>query len=463
MAVGKQSSLFLIPDYHMELIIIILFIIGYILIALEHPIKINKTATALVTGVVCWTIFAMSGPLPSMLENEQYAEFQKTLGSETTHESGFMNFVTHSLSEHLNEIAQILFFLMGAMTIVELVDAHGGFKFITDKIRTQNPKKLLWLICWIAFFLSAVLDNLTTAIVMVSLSRKLVHEKEMRLFFVGMIVIAANAGGAWSPIGDVTTTMLWIGGQISAVAIMKSLILPSIICILVPLIYLTFTMKGTLGKAAAEEGTEVIEIRSAELMFFVGIVALISVPVFKTLTHLPPYLGMMLGLGVLWIISEVINPHLEEADRKKYTVNYALSKIDMSSVLFFLGILLAVSALQSMGTLNRFAEYLNDSIGDNRIIITLIGILSAIVDNVPLVAASMGMYDLQTYPTDHIIWHYLAYCAGTGGSILIIGSAAGVAAMGMEKVDFIWYLKRISLLAMLGYFAGALFYIFVMI
>jgi Na+/H+ antiporter NhaD/arsenite permease-like protein len=447
----------------MELIIIILFIVGYLLIALEHPIKINKTATALVTGVLCWTIFTLSGPLPSMIENEHYSEFQKSVDDGTAHDSVFLHYVTHSLSEHLNEIAQILFFLMGAMTIVELVDAHGGFKFITDKIRTQNPKTLLWIICWVAFFLSAVLDNLTTAIVMVSLTRKLVHDKEMRLFFVGMIVIAANAGGAWSPIGDVTTTMLWIGGQISAGAIMTSLILPSIICILVPLVYLTFTMKGTLGQPKVTDGSEGRGVTSGQLMFFVGIAALVSVPVFKTVTHLPPYLGMMLGLGVLWIISEVINPHLEELERKKYTAGHALSRIDMSSVLFFLGILLAVSALESMGTLHRFAEYLNESIGDSRIIITLIGILSAIVDNVPLVAASMGMYDLQTYPADHMIWHYLAYCAGTGGSILIIGSAAGVAAMGMEKVDFIWYLKRISLLAMLGYFSGALFYIFFMI
>lgn len=446
----------------MELIIIAVFVVGYVLIALEHPIKINKTATALLTGVLCWTLFITSDPTPSLLQSDHYAAFFKEHGAnpEVGH-SAHRDYVVHSLAEHLSEIAQILFFLMGAMTIVELVDAHQGFKFITDRIHTKNPRKLLWIVCWVTFFLSSVLDNLTTTIVMVSLIRKLIPNKNMRLFFAGMIIIAANAGGAWSPIGDVTTTMLWIGGQISAFAIVKSLLAPSIVCILVPLIYLNFTLKGELGshdsKGHDEHGTHLIN--SSNLMLTLGLLALVSVPVFKTITHLPPYLGMMLGLSVLWVVSEVINPDLDESVKKKYTAAHALSKIDMPSVLFFLGILLAVGALQSMSTLHNFATYLSNTLGDNRIIITLIGILSAIVDNVPLVAASMGMYSLETYPMDHMIWEYLAYCAGTGGSLLVIGSAAGVAAMGMEKIDFIWYLKKISLLAALGYFAGAIVYL----
>jgi Na+/H+ antiporter NhaD/arsenite permease-like protein len=442
----------------MELLIIVIFVVGYLAIALEHPIKINKTASALLTAVICWTIFTVSGATETQLSSQKYLHFLHELGEKAATLSAgelHLEFVVEQLGHHLNEIAQILFFLMGAMTIVELVDAHHGFKFITDRIKTKNPIVLLWVVCFVAFFLSAVLDNLTTTIVMVSLIRKLIPDKEMRLFFAGMIVIAANAGGAWSPIGDVTTTMLWIGGQISASSIMTSLLIPSIVCAVVPLLFLTFTMKGTLGEFKEDTKATASSIKSGNLMLALGIGALISVPIFKTVTHLPPYMGMLLGLGALWVISELINPDLDEAERKNYTASHALAKIDMPSVLFFLGILLAVGALQSMGTLANFAGYLSTTFGDNRIIITLIGLLSAIVDNVPLVAASMGMYSLEAYPMDDFIWTYLAYCAGTGGSILIIGSAAGVAAMGMEKIEFGWYLKRISLLAALGYFAGA--------
>jgi Na+/H+ antiporter NhaD/arsenite permease-like protein len=451
----------------MEFAIVTVFVLGYILIALEHPIKINKTATALVTGVLCWTLFVISGPPETLLQSEHYINFIRELKS---HASDFASltasqihteYVVESLGHHLNDIAQILFFLMGAMTIVELVDAHHGFRFITDRINTKSPKKLLWIVCWVTFFLSAALDNLTTTIVMISLIRKLIPNKEMRLFFAGMIIIAANAGGAWSPIGDVTTTMLWIGGQISAYGIMKSTFIPSIVCMLVPLIYLNFTLKGSLGAHAEKEDSGNHHVTSGNLMLFLGLGALISVPVFKTTTHLPPYLGMMLALGFIWIVSELINPDLDEAVKKQYTAAHALGRIDMSSVLFFLGILLAVGALQSMSTLGNFAEYLNVAIGDNRIIITLIGALSSIVDNVPLVAASMGMYSIETYPMDHMIWEYLAYCAGTGGSMLVIGSAAGVAAMGMEKIEFVWYLKRISLLAAMGYLAGAIVYLII--
>lgn len=442
----------------MELLIIIIFVVGYLAIALEHPIKINKTASALLTAVICWTIFTVSGASETLLTSDRYLHFIHELGEKAATLSAgelHLEYVIEQLGHHLNEIAQILFFLMGAMTIVELVDAHHGFKFITDRIKTKNPIVLLWVVCGVAFFLSAVLDNLTTTIVMVSLIRKLIPDKEMRLFFAGMIVISANAGGAWSPIGDVTTTMLWIGGQISAGSIMTSILIPSIVCAVVPLLYLTFTLKGTLGEFKEEKNSASSTVNSGNLMLALGVGALVSVPIFKTVTHLPPYMGMLLGLGVLWVVSELINPDMDEAERKHYTAGHALTKIDMPSVLFFLGILLAVGSLQSMGTLANFATYLNDSIGDNRIIITLIGVLSSIVDNVPLVAASMGMYSLEAYPMDDFIWTYLAYCAGTGGSLLIIGSAAGVAAMGMEKIEFGWYLKRISLLAALGYFAGA--------
>ena len=414
----------------MEPAIIALFVVGYLAIALEHPIKINKTASALLTGVLCWTVYAIF--------------------------SNDVTLVGTQLNHHLSQISQILFFLLGAMTIVELVDAYQGFSLVTDRISTKNPVKLLWLICWVTFFLSSILDNLTTAIVMVSLIRKLIPARDMRMFFAGMIIIAANAGGAWTPIGDVTTTMLWIGGQISTVNIMKTLFIPSVVCMLVPLLYLTFTLKGTLGDSPAPEnmnnGHE--KVRGGSIMLFLGVSALIFVPVFKTITHLPPYLGMLLGLGVLWVVSEMINPHADEALRKPYTAAGALQRIDTSSVLFFLGILLAVAALESTEILHHFAVWLDQTVGSQSLIVTLIGLLSAIIDNVPLVAASMGMYSLETYPMDHFIWEYLAYCAGTGGSILIIGSAAGVAVMGMEKIDFIWYMKRISVIAMLGYFSG---------
>jgi Na+/H+ antiporter NhaD/arsenite permease-like protein len=458
----------ILSDYPVAMgtLIIVVFVIGYTLIALEHPIKINKTAIAILTSVLCWTLFVFADPNSSLLESKAYITFQDLLKienggvefSQLSTQVLHREFVIYELNEHLASIAQILFFLMGAMTIVELVDAHRGFRFITDRIGTKNARTLLWIICWVTFFLSSILDNLTTSIVMVSLLRKLIHEKKMRLIFAGMVVIAANAGGAWTPIGDVTTTMLWIGGQISTVNIMSVLFFPSIICLLVPLLYLSFTLKDKV-LVQPESVRSVEEVRGGKLMLTMGIAALVSVPIFKTLTHLPPYLGMLSGLGILWVVSELIHPDLDEVAKKNFTVAGALSRIDVPSVLFFLGILLAVGALESMQVLNEFAVFLNHTFGDQRIIITLIGILSSIVDNVPLVAASMGMYSIKIYPMDHMIWEYLAYCAGTGGSILIIGSAAGVAVMGMEKLDFIWYLKRISLLAMMGYLGGAFAYL----
>lgn len=450
----------------MEIIIIFVFITGYVFIALEHTFKVNKTASALVTGILCWSLFILSEPSSYLLESDLYKSVSTHISSEIgsvkydalSPDGQFREFVLFQLTHHLASIAQIIFFLMGAMTIVELVDAHHGFRFITDRINTRNPRALLWIICTVTFFLSAVLDNLTTSIVMVSLIRKLIHEKHMRWFFAGMIVISANAGGAWTPIGDVTTTMLWIGGQISTFNIMKTLFLPSIVCLAVPLLYLSFTLKGTLGAHHSGHGPKE-EVFGGRLMLVLGVCALVAVPVFKTYTHLPPYMGILFGLGLLWVVSELIHPELDEAEKKKYSAAGALSRIDVPSVLFFLGILLAVAALESMLTLQSFAELLARTIGDNRIIITLIGFLSAIVDNVPLVAASMGMYSMETYPQDHLIWEYLAYCAGTGGSILIIGSAAGVAVMGMEKIDFMWYFRRISLLATIGYCAGAAVYL----
>lgn len=446
----------------MQTLIVVIFIIGYFFIALEHKVNINKTASALLTGILCWTLFIISGPTDELVASDTFTNVMKLIQVELGDEKfaqlssndRFQEFVIHELGHHLNAISQIIFFLLGAMTIVELVDAHHGFRFITDRIQTKNPRTLLWVICIVTFFLSSVLDNLTTAIVMISLIRKLIPDKQMRMFFAGMIIIAANAGGAWTPIGDVTTTMLWIGGQISTFGIMKSLFIPSIVCLLVPLIYLNFTLKGELGQKASDAPGTHESVTGGRLMLFLGIGALISVPVFKTYTHLPPYMGMLLGLGILWVTSELIHPDLEEAERKKYSAAGALMRIDVPSVLFFLGILLAVASLESMLILRGFAESLSSIFGDNRIIVTLIGLLSAIIDNVPLVAASMGMYSMDIYPQDHMIWEYLAYCAGTGGSILIIGSAAGVAVMGMEKIDFIWYTKRISLIALLGYLAG---------
>jgi Na+/H+ antiporter NhaD/arsenite permease-like protein len=454
----------------MEILVVVVFVIGYLAIALEHPLRVNKTASALLAGVICWTLFVLSSPSESVTSSESFTSFVNILKLELgdkfsalTDTEVYREFVTFSLSEHLAEIAQILFFLMGAMTIVELVDAHHGFRFITDRIKTKNPKSLLWIICWVTFFLSSVLDNLTTTIVMLSLVRKLIPDKDMRLFFAGMIVIAANAGGAWTPIGDVTTTMLWIGGQITTGNIMVTLFLPSVACMLVPLIYLNFTLKGTLGEHHPhhhDKGNE-HTVNSGKLMLVLGVGALVFVPIFKTLTHMPPYTGILLGLGILWVVSELINPDLDESLKKNYTVAGALARIDVPSVLFFLGILMAVGALESMQVLHHLATWLDKSVGDQRIIVTLIGLLSAVVDNVPLVAASMGMYSMDVFYQDHMVWEYLAYCAGTGGSILVIGSAAGVAAMGIEKIDFIWYVKKISALALLGYFAGAVIYLII--
>lgn len=452
----------------MILSMILVFVLGYAAIALEHPIKINKTASALLTAVLSWTIIALF-PIPdSIFSAEIFTHFVEKLKLEgaidgLSQTEIFREYAGHELAHHLSSIAEILFFLLGAMTIVELIDSHQGFKVITNRIKTKDSQMLLIIVSVLAFFLSAVLDNLTTAIVMVSLLRKLVHNHVQRKLYAGMVIIAANAGGAWSPIGDVTTTMLWIGGQISAVNIMKTLFLPSLVCLAIPLLIVARQMRGRVIRAPYDyvvaEQMELV--KGSRLMLLVGVGALLFVPIFKTVTHLPPYLGMLFGLGVLWIVSEMIHIDKTEEEKKPYSAIHALSKIDTSSVLFFLGILLAISALETMNILRVTAEWLNDSVGNMKVIVYLIGLLSAIVDNVPLVAASMGMYDLNTYPMDHWMWEMMAYCAGTGGSILIIGSAAGVAVMGMERINFIWYFKKISLLAFLGYTAGAIVYLLI--
>ena len=414
--------------------ILTLFLVGYLAIIMEHSIRINKAATALLTGTLCWIYYAMSSS-----ENSE---------------------ILHQLSEHLAEISGILFFLMGAMTIVELIDAHDGFEIVKSRITTRSKRKMLWLISILAFFLSAVLDNLTTTIVMVSLLRKLLPRGHLRFMFASVIILAANAGGAWSPIGDVTTTMLWIGGKITTSATITHLILPSIIALLVPLLIITWRMDGTT-EAPVFESSERIRtpVWERNLVFFIGLLSLIFVPVFKAVTHLPPYMGILTALGIMWIITEIIHYRKDELNKDKFSVLYALRKIDMPSILFFLGILLAIGVLQHVGILRSAADWLDEYVGNMHAMVILIGILSAIIDNVPLVAGAMGMYDMSVFPVDHSFWLFLAYCAGTGGSMLIIGSAAGVAAMGMEKISFLWYVRHFSWLALLGYAAGAGVYI----
>lgn len=450
----------------MDLLILGVFVLGYAFIALEHNIDIDKAASALVTGTVCWVLFVLGfHEVPAHLAEEFHLFAADHMGSG---HGGLAQFFEHRLLHHMEEISSILFFLMGAMTIVELIDAHEGFRVITDKIQTKSKVKMLWIVCILTFFFSALLDNLTTSIVMVSLLRKLIDDRQTRWLFAGMVVIAANAGGAWSPIGDVTTTMLWIGGQLGTSTIITHLILPSIVCLLVPLGILSFRLKGEIERPTQEEDEQWDPTTPFErnLVFAAGVGGLLFVPIFKTVTHLPPFMGMMLSLGLLWMLTERLH-HSKNIEVKEHlTVIGVLRKIDSASVLFFLGILLAVGALQEAGHLILAADWLRVSLNDVFLIDLAIGLLSAIVDNVPLVAASMGMYDIvpaaaatdawsAMFVQDGIFWQFLAYCAGTGGSALIIGSAAGVAVMGLERIDFVWYLKKISLLAVLGYFAGA--------
>lgn len=419
----------------MESLLIAVFVLAYAAIAFEHPLKVNKSVPALIGAGLLWTLYAV-----------------------------YTGHVTEQLNETLSATAQIIFFLMGAMAIVEVVDAHDGFEVITDRIKTTSLVTLLWLVGLVTFFLSAALDNLTTTIVMISVIRKLLASRDDRLFFAGIIVVAANAGGAWSPIGDVTTTMLWIGGQITALNIMEGVFLPSLVNLVVPLLVISYLLRGkrvdSPAKVEVREGEYQTTSFERNLMFYAGIGILCAVPVFKTLTHLPPFMGILFGLGLLWLVGELVHRNKSEEQKQHLTLVAALQRIDMPSLVFFTGILLAIATLEHTHILAALAEWLDRSVGNQAIIVTLIGLASAVVDNVPLVAASMGMYPLEQYPADSFIWEFMAYAAGTGGSILIIGSAAGVAAMGLEKIEFFWYVKKISLLAMLGYFAGAAVYVF---
>ncbi len=412
----------------MEILLISCFVLGYFLITIEHSTKIDKAVPSILTGVLCWVIYILSQN-DSHLVNEQ-------------------------LNEHFSQIAGILFFLMGAMTIVELIDLHDGFSVITDKIKTRSKQKLMIIFAVITFFLSAVLDNLTTAIVMGSMLGKILDDKTDRLYFAGLIIISANAGGAWSPIGDVTTTMLWLGNQISTFKIISKVFLPSVVCLTIPLLLMLRLVKGDTNEIKKTDNPN-ISSKERNIVFWSGLGALLFVPIFKTITHLPPFMGMMFSVGILWITSELIHGKKEKEEKAAFTIFRALEKMDMPSILFFFGILIAVSALESFGTLNKLATSMSFYISNNNIILTIIGLMSAIFDNVPLVAAVQGMYTLQQYPTDHFFWEYLAYCAGTGGSILVIGSAAGVAMMGIEKISFFWYLRKISIYALLGFLAGA--------
>ena len=495
-----------------EFVMVIIFIVGYIAIALEHNIHIDKAASALFIGMVCWGMYAIwpedhlhieeGATVQSISEDSTLAEHNPSLVKfmaiefedernevfddfaahqdedgkvhyetrDAEHTSHYVHeFVEHGLSHHLFEIAGILFFLLGAMTIVELIDAHEGFAVITDRISTTNKVKLLWVICLLTFFMSAALDNLTTSIVMISVIRKLIDSKETRWLFGGFIIIAANAGGAWSPIGDVTTTMLWNNGQLPSTSIIiVNLIIPSLVALLVPLTLASFFVKGQVTRPekieAGHSDHAATTTFERNFVFFLGLVGLLLVPVFKTLTHLPPFTGMMLSLGIMWTVTEIMHSKKKKEERRGLSVISVLQKVDTASVLFFLGILMAVAALQEVGHLTEVAHFLDDKLSGNMYSINIsIGLLSAIVDNVPLVAAAQGMYPIEStgqFAQDGQFWQFLAYCAGTGGSALIIGSAAGVAVMGLEKISFGWYLKKITLYAIVGYLAGAATYFF---
>ena len=416
-------------------ILLIIFVLGYAFITLEHTIHINKSATALITAVLCWTFIVVNAS-------------DKEL-------------VIESLTHHLSAISEIVFFLLGAMTIVELIDAHDGFQNIAEAIKTTNKTKLVWLIALITFFLSAALDNLTTTIVMISILNKLIDDKKTKWMLLGLVIIASNAGGAWSPIGDVTTTMLWIGGQITPLNIVKQVFLASFVSMVLPTLIVNYLIKGPITLKPVIENNLNFNSNPFErnLIFYVGISCLLFVPIFKTFTHLPPYMGMLLCLGIIWVVTELLHKKKGDDEKGVLSVNHAIRKIDTPSILFFFGILMSIASLEYVGVLPQMAAYLNSSIGNINIVAIAIGLLSAVFDNVPLVAALQSMYSLEQYPQDHYFWELLAYTAGTGGSCLIIGSAAGVAVMGLEKIDFFWYLKRISWIALIGYLVGALVFI----
>ncbi len=450
-------------------LMLILFVVGYGFIMFEHVNHINKAATALLMSSLIWAIFSLGGSdILSLGYSSAWTNYLEELGSLAKAKE----FITHhALLDNLAETSSILFFLLGAMTIVDLVDRYQGFRIITNKINSSSATRLLWIISLLTFFMSAILDNLTTTIVIITVLRKLLTDKKNRWIFASVVVVSANAGGAWSPIGDVTTIMLWIGSQLTAGHIIASVLLPSLVNVLVATYLFSLLTKGqTLKPILPDEETEEFTTPSERMfMLIVGILALVSVPVFKTVTHLPPYLGMLLGLGVLWVMNDRYLRHRPHEDKRHLNVSSVIKSVDIPTVMFFLGILSAVGALQAAGHLDLMASFLDEHVKNIYVINVIIGIVSSIVDNVPLVAASMGMYNIAgsgaagymaNFVQDGNFWSFLAYCAGTGGSILIIGSAAGVAAMGLEKIDFMWYLKKVSLIALAGYLAGAvMFYI----
>ena len=422
----------------MTALLVTLFVITYAAIAFEEPLRINKSAAALIGAGLLWTLWALGGG-----------------AQDGNHDPG------HQLSETLVGIAGITFFLMGAMTVVEVIDTHGGFEVVTRRIRAQSLVALIWIVCAVTFVLSAILDNLTTTIVMVALLRQLVGPREDRLYLAGLVVIAANAGGAWSPMGDVTTTMLWIGGQVTGSAIVTKLIVPSLVNLAAPLAIVSWTLRGRRVVAPEPVAGSVSHSTMFErnLIFALGLGVLLAVPAFKAITQLPPWLGILFGLGLLWAVTDYMHRDRQIEVRRSMVIAHAMTRIDMSAIIFFAGILLAVGVLEHAGVLLALAGWLDATVGRLDVIVVLFGLLSAVVDNVPMVAAAIGMYPLAQYPTDSFLWEFMAYCAGTGGSILIIGSAAGVAAMSIEKIEFFWYLRKFSLLALLGYLAGAAVYI----
>lgn len=447
----------------MEAIIIVVFALGYLTITLEHPLKLDKTVPALIMAAILWALLAIGfhNGWFNIVDAHQHAHNFLVDGREA--EDGFKNALLH----HLAKTAEILIFLICAMTIVELIDIHKGFSVVRSWVVTKSRQKLLWIVGVLSFFLSATIDNLTATIVIVTLLRILIDDDNRRWWYVGLAIIAANAGGAWSPIGDVTTTMLWISDKVSAVGLVKYLIVPSFVCFLIPFTIASLFLPAFQGykEFRTNEDTETHELLSSKKMLFLGISAIVSVPIFKTVTHLPPYIGIILALGVVWLVSEYIRPekHISDERRQIYSCKRALRHIEMSSILFFLGILMSVAALetlaygtingQEVGTLRYLAEVLQQKIPNQDIVVIMLGVFSAIIDNVPLVAASIAMY---SQAIDSKLWHFIAYCAGTGGSMLIIGSAAGVTAMGMENIDFGWYLKNITWLAAIGFIAGTI-------
>ncbi len=419
----------------MTALLIAIFVITYAAIAFEEPLRINKAAAALLGAGLLWTLWALGGDGHGPVDEQ--------------------------LAHSLTTTAEIAFFLMGAMTVVEVIDTHGGFEVVTNRIKAKSLVGLIWMVCGVTFFLSAILDNLTTTIVMIALVRQLVGRREDRLYLAGLVVIAANSGGAWSPMGDVTTTMLWIGGQVTSLAIIKGLILPSMVNLAVPLAIVSWTLRGRELVPAERHDHRADHTTAFErnLIFVLGLGVLLAVPAFKAITHLPPWLGILFGLGLLWAVADLIHRDKEVELRQRMVIAHALTRIDLGAIIFFTGILLAVGVLEHAGLLAALAGWLDLSIGRTDVIVVLFGLLSAVVDNVPMVAAAIGMYPLEQYPTDSFMWEFMAYCAGTGGSILVIGSAAGVAAMSIEKIEFFWYLRKFSLLALGGYFAGAAVYI----